>query len=52
VSYRNLGYCGVEIGFALNLLYGIGLALCSCLRLMIWMVAEQFAWLVRGSLRH
>ena len=50
VSYRNLEYCDVGIGFALNVLYDIGLALCSCLRLLIWMVTERLAWLVRESL--
>ena len=47
MSYRILEYCVVEIGFALNVLYDIGLALCLCLRLLIWMVTEQLAWWVR-----
>ena len=52
VSYRNLEYCDVEIGFALNVLYDIGFALCSCLKLLMWMVTEPLARLVREPSLH
>ena len=35
VPYRNLEYCDVGMGFALNVLYDIGLALCLCMRQLI-----------------
>ena len=52
VSYCNLECCDVAIDVALNVLYDIGFALCSCLKLLMWMVTEPLARLVREPSLH